>query len=101
MDGLNFDNPYYKRVEGSRLLLIRCGHCKASIAKYQKVGKGGVLRLYIDRIIKSSIDLSQLPEALFCPNCNAHLATKLALRKKNKDVYVMVRSAFNTSVLDG
>lgn len=101
MYDLNFHNPHYRRVKGSYPLLIRCGYCKTDIAEYQKVGKGGVLRMYIDRIIKSSIDLADLPGALFCPNCNEQLATKVALKGKNKDAYVMIRSAFNTSVLDG
>lgn len=57
--------------------------------------------MHIDRIIKSSVDLSDLPGALFCPCCRAQLATKVNLKRKNKDVYVMIRGAFNTGVLKG
>lgn len=95
MKTLSYDNPFYRRVRGSFLLLVSCGHCKIDIATYQKVGKGGLLRMYIERIINSSIDLSQLPSALHCPKCKAHLASRATV--KGKDAYVMQRSVFNTS----
>ncbi len=94
-----YKNPYYRKVKGSHTLLIRCGYCKTDIAVYQKVGKGGLLRMHLDRIVKSSVDLSDKPGALFCPNCSKQLGTKVYLKSKNKDVYIMSRGAFNTKVL--
>lgn len=98
MSELRYNNPYCRRVRGSFLLLVSCGHCQTAIATYQKIGKGGLLRMYIERIINSSIDLSKLPNALHCPNCKAHLASKATV--KGNDAYVMQRSVFHTSELD-
>lgn len=94
-----YQNPHYKKVKGSHTLLIRCGHCKSNIAVYQKVGKGNLLRMHLDRVVKSSVDLSGKPGTLLCPNCNAQLGTKVYLKRKNKEVYIMTRGAFNTKVL--
>ena len=56
--------------------------CKTDIALYQKLGKGTLLRMYVDRIIRSSVDLAGNPGALFCPNCQKQLATRVTLKKK-------------------
>lgn len=92
-----YDNPYQKRVKGSHLILISCGYCKAEIALYQKAGKGSLLRMYIDRIVKSSIDLSEKPAILVCPECKGRLATKVTTRKKNSEAYSMIRGVFNVA----
>jgi hypothetical protein len=55
--------------------------------------------MYVERIIKSSVDLSKKPGALFCPNCNKQLAAKVILKRNNKEAYVMIWGAFNTKVL--
>ncbi len=34
------------------ILTIKCAHCKSKIFKYNKIGKGRVLRCYKDRIAK-------------------------------------------------
>lgn len=94
-----YDNPDYRKVKRSFLLLVSCAHCKNNIALYQKVGKGGVLRMYVERIIKSSVDLSKKPRGLFCPNCNEQLGARVTLRRKKKDAYRMIRSTFNTRVV--
>lgn len=94
-----YKNPYYKKVRGSHNILVCCGYCKREIALYQKVGKGILLRMYVDRIINSSIDLSTQPGALFCPRCNRQLATKVTLKGKNIEAYVMKRAVFNTRIV--
>ncbi|MGO1468635.1 MAG: hypothetical protein ACTHW2_01300 [Tissierella sp.] len=86
-------NPYYKKIKGSYILLISCGYCKTDIAKYQKVGKGNVLRLSIDRIIELSTKLSK---KLTCPSCGKILGTRVFLKKENRKFYKMFRSTFNT-----
>ena len=91
-------NPNYKKIKGSYILLVSCGFCKTDIVKYQKLGKGSLLRMHIDRIIESSIDLTQ---ELICPNCANKLGSKVILKKENKQVYKMIRSTFNTKKLDG
>ena len=91
-----YKNPYYKRIKGSYILIISCGYCKFDIAKYQKLGRGNLLRMHIDRIIEGSIDFGDKPSRLICPNCGKQIANKVYLRRKNKDVYKMFRSRYNT-----
>ncbi len=90
-----YDNPHYKKVKGSFILVICCSFCKTEVAMYQKVGKGGLLRMHIDRIVKSSVDLSKLPAALFCPNCKQQLAARVMLKRKKKMAYRMIRNTYN------
>ncbi len=80
-------------------MIVSCGYCKTDFAVYQKAGSGKILRMYVDRIIKSSIDLSGSPGALFCPNCNHQLATKVTLKRKKKEAYIMIRGVFNVRAL--
>ena len=88
-----YKNPNYKKIKGSHILIVSCGHCKTHIAKYQKKGRGNLLRMHIDRIIKSSVDFSR---QLICPNCGELLGTKITLKREKKEVYKMLRSSFNT-----
>ena len=83
-------------MKGSYILIVSCGYCKTDIARYQKVGRGNLLRMHIDRIIEAAIDFSKNHKALVCPNCNEQLGTRVTLKRKNKEVYRMIRSAFNT-----
>jgi predicted RNA-binding Zn-ribbon protein involved in translation (DUF1610 family) len=96
---LIYKNPYCRKIKGSYTMLVRCGYCKTDIALYQKVGKGRLLRMYVERIIQSSVDLSGKPGTLFCPNCNQQLATRVTLKRKDTEAYVMVRGAYNTKLL--
>ncbi|HHX11032.1 MAG TPA: hypothetical protein GX729_06670 [Firmicutes bacterium] len=93
---MKYENPYHRKVKGSYTMLVLCGRCKNEIVLYQKVGRGRLLRMYVDRIIRSSVDLSGKPGALHCPNCNELLATRMALKRKHTEAYVMVRGAYNT-----
>ncbi|HHV39247.1 MAG TPA: hypothetical protein GXX70_07145 [Tepidimicrobium sp.] len=97
---MRYKNPNYRKVRGSHILLVSCGYCKTGIAEYQKVGRGNLLRMYENRIIKGSIDWSRKPRVLHCPNCGKQLATRITLRRKNKKAYRMIRSAFNTRRVD-
>lgn len=89
-------NPYYKKIKRSFLLQINCGQCKEPFALYQKVGRGNVLRMHVERIIKSAIDLKSLPQGFYCPYCGQHIADKIQLKDHNIPSYRMVRSSFNT-----
>ena len=93
--GTFYKNPHSRKVRGFHLIMVSCGYCKTDFALYQKVGKGVLLRMYADRIIKSAVDLSSKPGALFCPICNKQLATRVTLKRKNKEAYIMIRGAFN------
>ncbi len=80
-------------------MLVICGHCKTHIAEYQKVGKGNLLRMKVERVIKSSIDLSRLKEELICPYCNEILGIKSIEKGTNKIEYIMKRSMYNTKII--
>lgn len=77
--------------------MVACGYCKTDIVKYQKLGRGNLLRMHIDRIIESSIDLSK---DLICPNCGKKLGIKINLKRENKQAYKMIRSTYNTRTRD-
>lgn len=81
-------------------MIVSCGYCKTHIAEYQKVGKGNLLRMHIDRIIKGSVDFSKNKGALHCPNCGEMLGTRMTLKGKNKEVYAMIRGTYNTRRVD-
>lgn len=86
-------NPYYKKIKKSRLLIVSCAFCDQDLALYQKVGKGGLLRMYIDRIVELTFEFDK---RLNCPSCDKHLGTRMHLQRKNKKVYKMNRSMFHT-----
>lgn len=93
-----YKNLNYKKMKGSHILIVSCGYCKTDIVKYQKVGRGNLLRLHIGRVIKGSIDFTK---NLNCPNCGMELGQKITIDSANEAAYRMIRSAFNTRELDG
>lgn len=96
---MKYKNPYYKKMKNSFLMLVTCAFCKEKIALYQKVGKGGLLRMHIERIIESSVDLTSEDKGLRCPNCNKLLASRSFLKRENNFAYNMIRGRYNTSIL--
>lgn len=97
---MKYKNTRGKKVKGSHLLLLSCGHCKKDLVKYQKVGKGGLINLYLDRILEAEIDFNGEGRALVCPDCKEQLASKTYLKNERVLVYRMVRSSFNTRRLE-
>lgn len=89
-------NPFSRKIRGSHILYVICGNCKTDIAKYQKQGRGNLLIMHTDRILKSSIDFTNHKGDLLCPNCGQHLATKISLKDSAEEGYRMIRSAYNT-----
>ena len=53
-----YKNPYCKKVRGSHVLEVTCAYCKCFIANYQKVGESGFVKMYNERIIDTSHELS-------------------------------------------
>jgi hypothetical protein len=43
---------YGKTDDYTKMIIIKCAKCKRKIFKYNKVGKGRILRCYKDRIVK-------------------------------------------------
>ncbi len=88
-----YKNPDYRKAKGGRRIIVMCAHCKTEIILYEKVGPGGLLRMYVDRIIESSIKLPK--GGLFCPDCSAQLGARGVLRRNKKQAYRLIRGAFN------
>lgn len=93
-----YKNKNYKKIRKSHILIISCGKCKTDIVEYQKLGRGNVLRLYLERIIEGSIDFTK---NLICPKCNNELGQKVTVKDTNKVFYRMARSRFNTREVNG
>ena len=90
-----YRNPHCRKIRGSHFLEITCAHCNGVIAKYQKVGESNLVKLYHDRIVESSIDLTEPPGALFCPGCGERIATRYLTKVDRKEAYRLVPSAFH------
>jgi uncharacterized protein YlaI len=90
-----YKNPNCKKIRGSHILDIYCAYCKQYIAKYQKVGSSGFVKMYNDRIIEGTIDFTEYHGAIFCPNCNERIATRYMTKMDKKEAYRFVPSAFN------
>lgn len=93
---MKYKNPYYKKIKGSYKMIVSCGLCKKELFTYQKVGKGGLINMYLVRIIDGEIDLSKDIKLLKCPNCNSEIGSKISDKDKNRVSYKMFRSKFNT-----
>lgn len=90
-----FKNPHCVKVRGSHLLEVSCAYCHQFIAKYQKVGESGFVKMYNDRIVEGAIDFSLYHGAVYCPNCGAHIATRYMTKMDKKEAYRFVPSAFH------
>ena len=90
-----FANEASRKVRGCHMLEITCAHCKCFIAKYQKVGTSGLVKMYHDRILSSSMDISTVPGAIYCPSCGERIATKYTTHVEKEPAYRLVPSAFN------
>jgi uncharacterized Zn finger protein (UPF0148 family) len=90
-----YSNPNCKKVRGSHILAVTCAHCKTFIAHYQKVGESNFVKMYNDRIIDGVVDFSQHHGAIFCPNCNARIATRYMTKMDKKEAYRLVPSGFH------
>ena len=76
----------YRKNRGgySRLLKISCRKCTEIICLYQKDGLGNLRRMYIDRILKPTISLSN--KNLLCPNKDL-LGVKMLYKKEKRPAF--------------
>ncbi|NMB09058.1 MAG: hypothetical protein GX982_00015 [Tissierellia bacterium] len=93
---MKYKNPYYKKIKGSFKMVISCGLCKKELFTYQKIGKGGLLNMYLTRIIDGKVDLSKDIKIIKCPKCGNEIAVKINDSDLNKVSFKMLRSKFNT-----
>ncbi len=87
-------NPYYKKTKSYILLELSCNECKSFLLNYQKVGKGNLRILHIERIIDASFDMFDLPKELLCPTCK----NRLAILDTKLNGYRMERSATSSKL---
>lgn len=92
-------NPRYRKTKGAYRMQILCGYCKSDILEYEKLGRGGVIRLYLERIVSGQIDFEKLEKTLKCPNCREIIGIKSIDKKNNKIIYNVIKSTFNTKKL--
>jgi uncharacterized Zn finger protein (UPF0148 family) len=90
-----FVNLNGRKVRGSHVLEIACARCKCFIAHYRKVGESNLVKIFNERIIDSSIDVSQFHGALFCPQCGERIATRYITKVERQEAYRLVPSAFH------
>lgn len=90
---MRYENPHYRKPKGSRRIIVACAYCKTDIALYDKVGPGGLLRMYTDRIVQAAVDLSK--RGLFCPQCREQIGAKTTLKRKKTEAFRLLRGAFN------
>ncbi len=94
---MKYTNKYYKKIKKAYILTISCAHCKEYVITYQKVGRSNLVKMYLDRIVDSAVDLDNIPGAISCPICQRQLATKYVIKRENKIAYRLVPSMFNKS----
>ena len=78
---LKFDRFRKNRGGYSRLLRLTCEKCANQITLYQKDGPGPLKRLYVDRIVKSSVKIDG--KFLNCDSCKEVLGVKIIYKKEN------------------
>lgn len=64
--------------ERIRVIEVECG-CGFNVAKYEKEGKGRLIKMYLDMILEDKAEIFKegLPTGteIFCPSCSKRLAT--------------------------
>lgn len=86
-----------KNKKSSYVIEISCANCKTAIFIYQKRGPGGLLKIHLDRIIESEIDISNPKTSFLCPNCGFPLANKKTM--DSKILYRVIRGHINIKKL--
>ncbi len=85
-----FKSDKYKKARGgySRLLEVVCAKCGTRVCLYQKDGPGLLKRMYLDRMIGSTVDinvknasLKSLPQ-LTCGGCKELLGIPMIYKKE-------------------
>ena len=98
---MKYKNKSCKKIKGSLPMIVSCGYCKKDIVSYQKEGRGGLINMYVNRIVSSEMDLEVEDKGLFCPNCKEQIGSRMLLKSENEEAYKMIRSSFNTRIING
>lgn len=89
---LKKDRFVVSRGDNSHFINIYCSKCKEFIALYQKDGKGGLFRLYLDRIFEPEKlaafqfqDWDTLKNTnIYCPKCRSLIGTPMIYEKEKR-----------------
>ena len=95
---MKYKNPSHKKGKNTFTLEVTCGHCKTPILRYEKGGKGNLIKLQEHRIMESVFDLKSQEDHLYCPNCKEQLANKGTYN--GRLTYFVVRGRINSKRLD-
>ena len=85
----------------TRLFKLFCAICNAYILIYRKEGSGGLLRIYLDKILepkqnsdmKVIIDKDTFP-SLLCPKCSHLIGIPILHGTKKRPAFRLIKSAF-------
>lgn len=95
---MTFKNDRYRRVRDgqTKQLQIQCAACGETICEYQKDGHGQLLRMYLDRISNSSVDITGV--SLKCPQ--GHLiGVKIVYAKEDRPAFRLVPGSIKKSIV--
>ncbi len=95
---MNYKNPSHKKGKNTFTLVVSCGHCKIAVLRYEKAGKGNLIKLQEHRIIESIFNLKDQEDHLYCPNCKEQLANKGVYN--GRLTYFVIRGKINSKKLD-
>ena len=96
---LKLKNDKYRKVRGghSRFLKVSCESCGEFLFLYQKDGPGPLKRVYIDRIISSSI-FGKIKQ-LICKSCKKVIGTFYVYPKEKRPAYRLYQDAVIKRIL--
>ena len=91
-------DSYVKARNGnSKLLYISCTKCNEPLMIYQKDGKGGLLRCYIDRMVwKASNQAEKQASNLTCLSCKNIIAIHMIYEPENRPAYRLIPGTIHT-----
>lgn len=95
---MKYKNPSYRKGKNTFTLEVVCGHCKTTILRYEKSGKGNLIKLQEHRIIESTFDLNTQENHLYCPICKEQLANKGSYN--GRLTYLVIRGKINSKNLN-
>ncbi len=97
MKKITLKNDLYRKRRGgnTRLLEISCRKCKQFICFYQKDGKGGLFRLYLDRIFEPAVMIFE--KELVCPEGHI-LAVAMTYEKEDRQALRLFGDSISKSI---
>lgn len=91
---MKFKYPRARKEKGNPMK-VSCAYCKTPVARYQKAGKGGLIKMQFYRILEAEIDLDKASGSLICPSCGEDLGSKADYM--GKPAFWLTRGKVNTS----